>query len=90
MLKLIRQFFIVLLSFRRSLSSIFNASEHTKCISLINQIKNAQFNLFLLNYILMNKFKDYVTILLQSIKKDALEVVILLLIYRIENVFQIK
>ena len=37
MFGLIKQVFIVLLSFSRSLGSIVNASNHTKCISLIKQ-----------------------------------------------------
>ena len=55
MFGIIKKMFIVLAA------SIANASTHTKCMSLSNQICESQ-PLLLLIYILMNTIKNYATI----------------------------
>ena len=55
MFGIIKKMFIVLLS------SIVNASKHTKFLSLSDQ-KNVKSNLLLLSYILINTIKNYSTI----------------------------
>ena len=66
MFGLIKQVFIGLLSFIKSLSSIANTPDHVKCISLNNQQCMTQPTLLI--HILMNTLKDYVTIHLQLIR----------------------
>ena len=56
----------------------------------LSGIKNAKFNLLLLIYILMNAIKNRTTIHLRLNKTNALEVVIILMTYLIEYLFQIK
>ena len=55
------------------LTSLFNASSHTKCLSLSNK-KNAKFNLFILIYIIMNTIKNYATIHLQLSYNTAIAI----------------
>ena len=82
MFGIIKRMFIVLLA------SIVNASNHTKCVSLI--IKNARFNLLLLIYILMNTVKNFTTIHLRLNEIHVLEIVIVLMTYLKKYVFQLK
>ena len=77
---IIKKIFIVLLS------SIVNASNHTKCVLLNNQECMTQLTLI---YILMNTVKNYTTIDLQLSYIDVLEVIILLMTYLIKYVFKI-
>ena len=72
----------------KSLSSIVNASNHSKCVSLSNQKCVTQPTL--ITYILMNTVKYFTTIHLQLNYINMLEVVILLMTYAIKYVFQIK
>ena len=66
MFGLIKQVFVGLLSFIKSLSSIANTPDHVKCISLNNQQCMTQPTLLI--HILMNTLKDYVTTHLQLIR----------------------
>ena len=72
----------------KSLSSIVNASNHSKYVSLSNQKCVTQPTL--ITYILMNTVKYFTTIHLQLNYINMLEVVILLMTYAIKYVFQIK
>ena len=74
MFGLIKKVFIGLLS------SIVNASNHTKCVSLSNQKCMIQSNLI----------RSFTTVLSQLIYIDVLAAVILLMIYLIKCVFPIK
>ena len=78
MFGIIKKMFIV------SLTGIVNASNHSKCVSLSNK------NLLLSIYVPMNTVKNYATIHFQLNHIDVLEVVLLLMIYLIKYVFQIK
>ena len=79
MFSLIKQVFIVLINFSRSLACIVNASDCTKCISLNNQACMTRSTFIGLN--------PYVTIHFQLILIDVWKVVILVIIYLIEYVF---
>ena len=68
--------------------SIVNGSNHAKCVSLSNQKYMTQ--PILINYIIMNIFKNFITICLQLNCIDVLEVVVLLMTYLIKYVFQMK
>ena len=70
------------------LTSILNVSNLAKLISLNNQQCMDQPTLLV--YTLMNNVKDYITIHLQLIQTDVLEVAILLMVYLLEYVFQTK
>ena len=70
------------------LTSILNVSNLAKWISLNNQQCMDQPTLLI--YTLMNNVKDYITIHLLLIQIDVLEVVILLMVYLLEYVFQTK
>ena len=70
------------------LTSILNVSNLAKLISLNNQQCMDQPTLLI--YTLMNNVKDYITIHLQLIQTDVLEVAILLMVYLLEYVFQTK
>ena len=70
------------------LTSILNVSNLAKWISLNNQQCMDQPTLLI--YTLMNNVKDYITIHLQLIQTDVLEVAILLMVYLLEYVFQTK
>ena len=70
------------------LTSILNVSNLAKLISLNNQ--QCMDQPILLIYTLMNNVKDYITIHLQLIQTDVLEVAILLMVYLLEYVFQTK
>ena len=70
------------------LTSILNVSNLAKLISLNNQ--QCMDQPILLIYTLMNNVKDYITIHLLLIQIDVLEVVILLMAYLLEYVFQTK
>ena len=65
--------------------SIVNGSNHAKCVSLSNQKYMTQ--PILINYIIMNIFKNFITICLQLNCIDVLEVVVLLMTYLIKSVF---
>ena len=65
------------------LISIVDASYFKKCVSL-------RLDLLLLIYILINTLKSYVTINLQLIEINMLEVVILLIIFPVKYVLQTK
>ena len=65
--------------------SIVNGSNHAKCVSLSNQKYMTQ--PILINYIIMNIFKNFITICLQLNCIDLLEVVVLLMTYLIKYVF---
>ena len=75
MLGIIKKMFIVLLT------SIVNASNHTKCVSLSNQKFEIAPN---------SRIKNYTTIHLQLNSTNVLEVVILSMTYLIKYVFQIR
>ena len=75
MLGIIKKMFIVLLT------SIVNASNHTKCVSLSNQKFEIAAN---------SRIKNYTTIHLQLNSTNVLEVVILSMTYLIKYVFQIR
>ena len=70
------------------LTSILNVSNLAKWISLNNQQCMDQPTLLI--YTLMNNVKDYITLHLLLIQIDVLEVVILLMVYLLEYVFQTK
>ena len=65
--------------------SIVNGSNHVKCVSLSNQKCITQ--PIFINYIIMNIFKNFITICLQLNCIDVLEVVVLLMTYLIKYVF---
>ena len=66
MFGLIKQVFVWLMCFSKSLSSIANSLDNVKFVSLNNQQYMTQPYLIII-YILMNTLKDYVTIHLQLI-----------------------
>ena len=68
--------------------SIVNGSNHAKCVSLSNQKCMTQ--PILIDYIIMNIFKNFTNICLQLNCIDVLEVVVLLMTYLIKYVFQMK
>ena len=68
--------------------SIVNGSNHAKCVSLSNQKCMTQPSL--IDYIIMNIFKNFTNICLQLNCIDVLEVVVLLMTYLIKYVFQMK
>ena len=70
------------------LSNIVNASNNTKCELLSN--KKCEIQATLLIYIIMNTVKNFTTIHLGLNYMNVLEVVILLMAYLINYVFQIK
>ena len=70
------------------LSNIVNASNNTKCELLSN--KKCEIQPTLLIYIMMNTVKNFTTIHLGLNYMNVLEVVILLMAYLINYVFQIK
>ena len=70
------------------LSNIVNASNNTKCELLSN--KKCEIQPTLLIYIIMNTVKNFTTIHLGLNYMNVLEVVILLMAYLINYVFQIK
>ena len=82
MLGLIQKMFMVLLS------NIINASKHTKCVSLSTQ--KCEIQPFLTNLHPNQTVKNFITIDFQLNYIDVLEVAILLIIYLIKYVFQIK
>ena len=81
MLGVTKKMFVVLLS------SIVNASDHTKCVSLSNQTCMIQPTLINLH---PNEYSQEFHYYPFSVKLDALKVVILLVTYLIKYVFQIK
>ena len=88
MFRLIRQVFIASLSFSGSLASIANAPDHIKCISLNNQqclTQPTPINLNPNEYIEGLCYHPFVVSL-----DRCMEVVILLMIYPINYVFQTK
>ena len=68
--------------------SIVNGSNHAKCVLLSNQKCMTQ--PILIDYIIMNIFKNFTNICLQLNCIDVLEVVVLLMTYLIKYVFQMK
>ena len=81
MFGIIKKMFIVLLS------SITNASNHTKCVSLSNQKWEIQSTLINLH---PNKYSQEFHYYPFAVKLNVLEVVIPWMIYLIKYVFQIK
>ena len=82
MFGIIKKMFIVLLT------SMVNASNHKKCVFLSNQICEIQPTF--INLHPMNTVKNYITLQLQLNQIEVLEVVIFLMTYLINYVFQIK
>ena len=71
------------------LTSLVNASNNTKCVSLSNRIV-ARLHVLLLIYILMDTLQDNVTIHLLLIQINVSEVVILLMTYLVKYALQTK
>ena len=85
---LLKKIFLGLLHFSRSLVfTVANVSDHTKCISLSNQLGMAGPTLIYLNPNECNQRLSYYPFM---VNLDVMEFVILLMTYLVAHVFQTK